>query len=179
MVPAAYREWEVQVFDWQTQCPTLAVPGEKGGPPTLSYRLIRLLPTVGCEADAATRHSVEEMIAGGAGNEAVGVGYDESGSYVAVWKGRGLEVEVCLVDPRDREVRVRVVMAVAGGLKGVRVFSEYWDGPWRNGESMGGCAIRESGFALSERVEVGDVVGVWEGRRLGVAIFGSDAEVST
>ncbi|TQD73798.1 hypothetical protein C1H46_040675 [Malus baccata] len=51
VVPAAYREWEVKVFDWQTQCPTLANPDGH----TLLYETIELLPAVGCEADAATR----------------------------------------------------------------------------------------------------------------------------
>ncbi|RXH75948.1 hypothetical protein DVH24_042735 [Malus domestica] len=51
VVPAAYSEWEVKVFDWQTQCPTLANPYGH----TLLYKNIELLPAVGCEADAATR----------------------------------------------------------------------------------------------------------------------------
>ncbi|KAM1464217.1 hypothetical protein ACFXTO_043903 [Malus domestica] len=51
VVPAAYREWEVKVFDWQTQCPTLANPDEH----ILLYKNIELLPAVGCEANAATR----------------------------------------------------------------------------------------------------------------------------
>ncbi|TQE11923.1 hypothetical protein C1H46_002557, partial [Malus baccata] len=50
VVPTAYREWEVKVFDWQTQCPTLANPYEH----TLLYKNTELLPVVGCEADAAT-----------------------------------------------------------------------------------------------------------------------------
>ncbi|KAM0956224.1 hypothetical protein ACFX1X_024844 [Malus domestica] len=51
VVPVAYREWEVKVFDWQTQCPTLANPDEH----ILLYKNIELLPAVGCEANAATR----------------------------------------------------------------------------------------------------------------------------
>ncbi|KAM0996226.1 hypothetical protein ACFX2C_006256 [Malus domestica] len=50
VVATAYREWEVKVFDWQTQCPTLANPYEH----TLLYKNTELLPVVGCEADAAT-----------------------------------------------------------------------------------------------------------------------------
>ena len=40
-VPAAYREWEVQLHDWQTQCSVEASPAG------LAYTLKRLLPTVG------------------------------------------------------------------------------------------------------------------------------------
>ncbi|XP_010436185.2 PREDICTED: uncharacterized protein LOC104719897 [Camelina sativa] len=46
VVPEAYREWEVKVFDWQTQCPTLAQPDAHA----FLYKSIKLLPTVGCEA---------------------------------------------------------------------------------------------------------------------------------
>jgi hypothetical protein len=40
-VPAAYREWEVKLYDWQTQCSVEAAPAG------LAYTLKRLLPTVG------------------------------------------------------------------------------------------------------------------------------------
>lgn len=42
-VPAAYREWEVKLFDWQTQCSAEAT---KEG---LHYTMKRLMPTVGVQ----------------------------------------------------------------------------------------------------------------------------------
>lgn len=45
-VPQAYRDWDLQLYDWQVQCSMLA--NEKG----LQYVTRRLMPTVGCEADA-------------------------------------------------------------------------------------------------------------------------------
>lgn len=181
VVPEAFREWEVKVFDWQTQCPTLASESEALD---LSYKLIRLLPTVGCEADAATRHSVDERAARAASSFA----YARSGCYAAVWplgKG-GLEVEHCFVDPGNVEARVRVVMVVKEGegereglrLEGIRVFSEQWYGPWRNGEQLGGCAVRESGFAEGPKLDVSKVVGVWEGRSVRLAGFCSERKDS-
>ena len=41
LVPEAYREWGVQVHDWQTQCSAGAAADE------LRYTLKRLMPTVG------------------------------------------------------------------------------------------------------------------------------------
>lgn len=186
VVPEAFREWGVQLFDWQTQCPTLAA---EAGDPVLSYNLIKLLPTVGCEADAATRHSVEERIAGGTGNKVSAFGYDSNGCYVAVWplEGRNgqrfLELEHCLVDPGNREARVRVIQLVGihegeMRLEGIRVFSEQWYGPFRNGEQLGGCAIGESGFASTAAVEESEVVGVWQGTSVAVARFQSEQTVS-
>lgn len=48
-VPSAYREWDVHLFDWQTQCSTKAVHGEG-----LKVGLKRLMPTVGVRNTLAT-----------------------------------------------------------------------------------------------------------------------------
>uniref|UniRef100_A0A453J2D7 Uncharacterized protein n=1 Tax=Aegilops tauschii subsp. strangulata TaxID=200361 RepID=A0A453J2D7_AEGTS len=164
VVPDAYREWGVQVFDWQTQCPTLADPAAPGA---LHYRLVRLLPTVGCEADAATVHTSHQRHVSSATAFAYG---GAGGSYVATWpKGPSavLEVEHCICHPDNAEVRVRLVQTVAlakdaARLRGVKVFSEQWYGPYRNGDQLGGCALRESAFAAGERLPASEVVGQWE-----------------
>lgn len=129
VVPEAYREWEVKVFDWQTQCPTLANAEER----ILDYKTIKLLPTVGCEADAATRYSIDERCVGEANNKASAFAYQSSGCYVSVWPmedkvtDKMLEVEFCLISPLDRESRVRITQVIHVSnnkvlLKGVRVF---------------------------------------------------------
>ncbi|KGN43355.1 uncharacterized protein LOC101221421 [Cucumis sativus] len=173
VVPDAYREWEVKVFDWQTQCPTLAEPEQ----PSLMYKTIKLLPTVGCEADAATRYSIDErnIRDGIGGNDEVNAfGYQRSGCYVVVWpiEVRGscklMELEHCLVNPHDRESRVRVVQVVRveGSrlvLQNIRVFCEQWYGPFRNGEQLGGCAIADSAFASTAALKASEVVGEWQG----------------
>ncbi|XXG71936.1 hypothetical protein AAC387_Pa07g1149 [Persea americana] len=170
VVPEAFREWEVKVFDWQTQCPTLAEPEE----PVLVYKLIKLLPTVGCEADAATRYSVDERKIGGMSDKVSAFAYHPSGCYVAIWSVedqemyRLLELEHCLVDPRNRESRIRVVQVVRVEkamvkLQNIKVFCEQWYGPFRNGEQLGGCAIRDSAFASTDAVQGSEVTGVWQG----------------
>ncbi|KAI7756435.1 hypothetical protein M8C21_029116 [Ambrosia artemisiifolia] len=169
VVPNAYREWEVQVFDWQTQCPTLAQPDNS----SVIYKLVRLLPTVGCEADAATRYSVEERVIGGEDNMVSSFAYQASGCYTAVWSTQKsaslkvLELEHCLIDPRDKESRVRVIqiVSVEGNklvLKNIKVFVEQWYGPFRNGDQLGGCAIRDSAFATTKVLNGSDVSGVWQ-----------------
>lgn len=182
VVPEAYREWEVKVFDWQTQCPTLAEPEDQDR--VLIYKSIKLLPTVGCEADAATRYSIDERTAGGGeeNNKVSAFAYQASGSYVAVWpieeQGtfKQLELESCLVNPQDRESRVRIIQFVRVDsekkmvLQKVQVFREQWYGPFRNGEQLGGCAIKDSGFAATDAMEALQVVGVWQGPRA-VATF--------
>ncbi|KAL3539156.1 hypothetical protein ACH5RR_002522 [Cinchona calisaya] len=191
VVPEAYREWDVKVFDWQTQCPTLAHPTHHS---QLMYKLIKLLPTVGCEADAATKYSVLERNINDS-NTVVAFAYQSSGCYVAVWqpvaaaaKASGsvsllLELEHCLVDPRDKESRVRIIQAVSAVVKeklimmqleGIQVFCEQWYGPFRNGEQLGGCAIRDSAFASTQALKTSQVTGVWQGLPAAIASFHQD-----
>ncbi|XP_004985868.1 uncharacterized protein LOC101755828 isoform X2 [Setaria italica] len=179
VVPEAYREWGVQVFDWQTQCPTLADPA---APCALHYRLVRLLPTVGCEADAATVHTSHQRHA----SSAFAFAYAGDGSYVAAWpKGPApvLEVEHCVARPGAAEVRVRVVQTVALGkearLRGIKVFSEQWYGPFRNGEQLGGCAVRETAFAAGEKLDVSEVLGQWETTDAAAARFSGELDPET
>lgn len=187
VVPEAYKEWEVKVFDWQTQCPTLAT--EIDGEVSMFYKLIKLLPTVGCEADAATRYTIDERNVGGEGNGVETFVYQRTGSYVAVWpdeekKGMGkvIELEHCLVDPRNKEVRVRVVQVVYVDnlkfvLRNIRVFCEQWYGPFRNGDQLGGCSIRDSSFAASEPLKGSLVDGVWKSSN-SIADFTNPSNVS-
>lgn len=179
VVPEAYREWEVKVFDWQTQCPTLARLEEQG---SIFYKLIRLLPTVGCEADAAMQYSIHTKKIRGEGEDieseqVSAFAYHPTGCYVAVWltDERLLELEHCLVNPHNRESRVRIIQVLRinegrMSLEKIRVFREQWYGPFRNGEQLGGCAIRNSAFASTEAMEVSQVTGVWRGS-LAVASF--------
>ncbi|KAM1044098.1 hypothetical protein ACFX2J_035086 [Malus domestica] len=139
VVPEAYREWEVKVFDWQTQCPTLANPDEH----ILLYKNIELLPTVGCEADAATRYRVIEKNVGGLSNEVFAFAYQSSGCYVSVLpiQDKGTyklqELEYCLINPQVKSLG--------------------------NGDQLGGCAIRDSAFACTAALEASEVVGTWRG----------------
>ncbi|KAJ1298976.1 hypothetical protein BS78_01G495700 [Paspalum vaginatum] len=182
VVPEAYREWGVRVLDWQTQCPTLADPS---APCALHYRLVRLLPTAGCEADAATVHTSHRRHAA----SAAAFAYAAAGSYVAAWP-RGpapvLEVEHCVVRPGcadDVVSRVRVVQTVALGreprLRGIKVFSEQWYGPFRNGEQLGGCAVRETAFAAGERLDASEVLGAWVSTGAAAARFSDELDPET
>ncbi|CAJ1977159.1 unnamed protein product [Sphenostylis stenocarpa] len=176
VVPETYREWEVKVFDWQTQCPTLAEPEER----VLQYKSVQLLPTVGCEADAATQYSVDERKVGEGNSGLTAFAYQSSGSYVAIWKKKDnlLELEYCLINPQDCESRVRFIQFVdvlnntEMVLQGIRVFREQWYGPFRNGDQLGGCAIRDSAFASTAPMIASDVDGIWKGSKA-VATFGT------
>ncbi|CAN8276859.1 unnamed protein product [Cochlearia groenlandica] len=164
VVPDAYREWEVKVFDWQTQCPTLAKPDSL----SFLYKSIKLLPTVGCEADAATRYTIDQRSIVPTNFSALAFSYSVTGSYVAVWPlvDNLLELEHCLVNPNDKESRVRIFQVVRFAetemsLQSVKVFCELWYGPFRDGDQLGGCAIRSAGFATTPTTSASAVAGSW------------------
>ncbi|ESR35643.1 glycerol kinase [Citrus sinensis] len=179
-VPEAYREWEVKVFDWQTQCPTLAQPEDNQ---VMFYKSIKLLPTVGCEADAATHYSIDVRNIGGVHNKVSAFAYQSTGCYVAFWPTGdydAFEVEHCLINPQDKESRVRIIQVFRVQeqriiLDKFRVFCEQWYGPFRNGDQLGGCAIRDSGFAATDALKASEVIGVWQGPSA-IASFTSSCE---
>lgn len=170
VVPDAFREWGQAIHDWQTQCPTLAHP-EKGH---LWYKVMRLHPTVGCEADAATVYSVEKS---DMKQNASALAYHKSGSYTAVWRGKRvtnekqgtgpgkevtregdeIEVEQCLV---HEKTRIRVLQKL-GRRRHVLIFREAWEGPFRNGESLGGCAAITQAFATQTPLHTSALTGKW------------------
>lgn len=189
VVPETFKEWDVQIYDWQTQCPTIA---DK----SLCYKLIRLLPTVGCEADAATQYSVDERQAADTDSGVEFIAFHVSGSYVALWPGKrvlrenyGLgnpskrflhernkhgtfEVEHCLVQEGNPRFRVRLFQHVVmqelheNGrsipvLKSITIQREKWESEFRNGELLGGCATSGSAFAITPCLQALDLAGSW------------------
>ncbi|GFP90478.1 hypothetical protein PHJA_001191700, partial [Phtheirospermum japonicum] len=82
-----------------------------------------------------------------------------------------LELEHCLIDPSNRESRVRVIQVLELQqeqvrelkLKSIRVFVKQWYSPFRNGDQLGGCAVRDSAFAATRPLDASLVSSVWEG----------------
>ncbi|KAG8381455.1 hypothetical protein BUALT_Bualt06G0123700 [Buddleja alternifolia] len=136
------------------------------------YKTIKLLPTVGCEADAATRYSIQERNINTHHKDSTNFAYQSGGCYVAIWpatNNQTLELEHCLIDPRNKESRVRIIQVLKLQddselkLQSIKVFVEQWYGPFRNGDQLGGCALRESAFAASQPLNASQVAGVWQG----------------
>eukprot|EP00252_Welwitschia_mirabilis_P006358 TRINITY_DN1720_c0_g2_i4.p1 TRINITY_DN1720_c0_g2~~TRINITY_DN1720_c0_g2_i4.p1 ORF type:complete len:374 (-),score=57.29 TRINITY_DN1720_c0_g2_i4:181-1302(-) len=184
VVPEAFREWDVRVYDWQTQCSSLA----DNNTLSLRYKSVRLHPTVGCEADAATQYSVDQRQIGGTHNGALSFAFHSRGCYLAVWPVKGeqnrnnvsmypqrncmqhsaLEVEHCIVHGQNSEARVRIIQQISlqgNGedqelelqLKRLTVHSEQWYGPFMDGEQLGGCAVNGSGFASTAPLDISQV----------------------
>jgi hypothetical protein len=190
-VPDAFREWGVAVCDWQTQCSTDAGVDGEGGSVRVAYRLKRLLPSVGCEADATA--FVDEGVSLDLGSGGGVFGAD--GAFVSappslpaspadpparVEVGLPLPLAACRAAP-DGSVpprRVRAVLTLAADplaaagepsssppsviLTGVELFSEKRYADFSNGsDSLAGCGGGVGPFAGGARLEPAALDGEW------------------
>ncbi|BDA40359.1 hypothetical protein COCOBI_01-0120 [Coccomyxa sp. Obi] len=168
-VPSAYREWDVHLYDWQSLC-SMQVNGQEG----LRYSLKRMMPTVGCEADAVafTEEAQEGLSAAeaselGGSTWPGGLPWAPDGSYALVPLHIGdeeakLRVESCLVRPRtgplDAVSRTRVVHHLKRQadsrewqIDSVEVHQERFLAPYNGGGELAGCGGGMSAFAQKPR----------------------------
>jgi len=163
-VPQAYRDWGVELYDWTSQCSMLAdVTG-------LQYTLRRLMPTVGCEADAvAFTEDLQAMFTpGGAAITAEGAystGPSANLSSKEVFKAQS---EHCFpLETPDQ--RIRIVhnfkrMGIEGVWKvfSVEVHSERLDGPFNGRRELTGCGGGMDPFSQTPVVETETLKGMWK-----------------
>lgn len=147
VVPGAYREWGVELHDWQSQC-----SAHSPEPGVLVYLLRRLMPTVGCEADAVAFKEESRRLFAAGGGWASGVPRPvlPDGAFVAGPAQTDaaackMEVEASFPDP-DNRTRVRVVLVLsrhwqskAWQLSNVDMHQEKWDTPYVPIRSLAGC----------------------------------------
>jgi hypothetical protein len=163
-VPQAYRDWGVELYDWTSQCSMLA---DATG---LQYTLRRLMPTVGCEADAvAFTEDLQAMFPpGGAAITAEG-GYSTGPSSDLSSKDLfKAQSEHCfpLETPGQR---IRIVhnlkrMGAEGVWKvlSLEVHTERWDGPYNGRRELAGCGGGMDPFSQTTVTEINSLQGIWK-----------------
>ena len=189
-VPDAFREWEMTVRDWQTQCSmnATAAGGENGKEEeaSLEYRVRRLLPSVGCEADATA--FVDEAVVGASSASssssssssspdaprfflatAPDGGYALVPSRLSAAGDAPTRVEACLPleerAPGGGRRRLRLVLfadadASSSSLKTVEVHSETFDSPYCvSGATLSGCGGSVPQFSSKERTAAEELDG--------------------
>ena len=134
-VPDAFREWGVEIFDWQSQCST--TPREGG----LYVRDARFVPVVGCEADASTIESFERDVIP---EDAITT--NDDGCYSAEYvDSTSIEIATHCVTMDDGDQKLRVRMKHRVDNRGsARVWRETYYEPFGDGGSLasacGQCA---------------------------------------
>ncbi|KAL4458080.1 hypothetical protein ABPG75_012945 [Micractinium tetrahymenae] len=171
-VPQAYRDWGVELFDWQSQSSVLA---DSQG---VSATCRRMMPTVGCEADAiAFMQEAAQLFSTAPGSQPATAAPD--GSYsagpadISSADLRKVAFEHCLAlpaeGPQQQRMRLRVVQqlrrgAASGGwrLDSVELHSERYDSPYRGKLELSGCGGGMKGFASSEALPADALAGAWQ-----------------
>lgn len=166
----AYRDWDVKLYDWQSQCSMFA---DAEG---MKYTLRRLMPTVGCEADAiAFTEEAQEMFSASA---APAISPD--GGYTHAPAGlERKDVHKATAEhtfPLSTGQRVRMVHVLKRmgrdqnwRLMNVEVHRERYNDAYNGRRELAGCGGGMDPFATSPALDVGVLEGGWiaEGLRFG------------
>lgn len=157
-VPQEFTDWNVTLYDWQSQCSMQ--PQAKG----IKCLLKRLMPTVGCEADAQSfnedrRQLFDSTAPMTEGHQAV----LSNGSYTTtsslnLTSQTSLRFEHCLATAEQRRIRLvqHVTASSPSGpwkLSSVEVHNEKYDAPYNGGASLSGCGGGMSNFAESPKLD--------------------------
>ncbi|KAI8464845.1 MAG: hypothetical protein J3K34DRAFT_489772 [Monoraphidium minutum] len=168
-VPDAYREWGVELFDWQTQCSC-----DAGEAKRMSSALRRLMPTVGCEADAVAYTEDTARLAGGpaaSGDAAAGaaagaappaLAYLPDGSYSAgpecfdAASASRLRFEACFA---AEGLSTEGALKRDGGAAGAP--APRYDGPFTGRKELAGCGGGAAPISSLAAVPEEQLAGSW------------------
>ena len=157
-VPQEFNDWNVTLYDWQSQC---SMQPQATG---IKCLLKRIMPTVGCEADAQSfseekRQLFESSTPLTEGHQAVlSDGSYTTTSNLNLSSETSIRFEHCLVTAEQRRIRiVQHVTAPSASdpwkLSSVEVHNEKYDAPYNGGASLSGCGGGMSNFAEGAKLD--------------------------
>lgn len=158
-VPQEFNDWNVTLYDWQSQC---SMQPQANGVKCL---LKRIMPTVGCEADAQSfdeekRQLFESSAPVTQQHQAVlSDGSYTTTSSLDLSNEISIRFEHCLVTAQQRRIRlVQHVTAPSASdpwrLSSVEVHNEKYDAPYNGGASLSGCGGGMSNFAEGAKLDI-------------------------
>ena len=164
-VPQAYRDWDVQLYDWQSQCSMNST--ETG----LMSVTRRMMPTVGCEADAIafTEEVPEDLILGNSNAfySSDGLATQSPGLVMADEKSFDCKAEHILSLENDRRIRMVHLLKKMGPerqwrVQGIEVHVEKKDSEYHGRRELTGCGGGMDPFAKTERLSMDEVATTFE-----------------
>eukprot|EP01025_Chloroclados_australasicus_P038888 TRINITY_DN4014_c1_g2_i2.p3 TRINITY_DN4014_c1_g2~~TRINITY_DN4014_c1_g2_i2.p3 ORF type:complete len:371 (+),score=46.07 TRINITY_DN4014_c1_g2_i2:68-1114(+) len=178
-VPEAFAEWGQILYDWQTQCSMIAQED------CLKFTLRKLLPTVGCEADAVAFVEEEKHI----------LRASKSGEDKTVLRNGGFasgppsispdtpkfQIQQCLVTGDKKRVRffhnfTRRDASTQWRLINIEILKEEFEQPYHGKMELGGCGGGLPKYSDKERLKKEQLMqGEWKKSRDGEGMtFGYD-----
>lgn len=163
-VPKDFSDWDLTLYDWQTQSSML--PKSSG----VKCLFKRILPTVGCEADAQTFLEESSTLFEGAADKQHPVlsnGSYSTTSSTALTDGSALRCEHNLVLSKDKRVRLVQHLKSADAtspwqLVAVEVHNERYDQPYNAGAQLSGCGGGMNNIAEQDRLDLAVLPHDWK-----------------
>ncbi len=159
-VPQAYRDWDVQLYDWQSQC---SINSTETG---LMCVTRRMMPTVGCEADAIafTEEAPEDLISGNSNAffSAHGLSTQSPGPAMADEKSFDCKAEHILTLGNGQRIRMVHLLKKMGPerqwrVQGIEVHVEKKDSEYHGRRELTGCGGGMDPFAKTEALSIDQV----------------------
>lgn len=149
-VPQAYRDWDVQLYDWQCQCSMLC--NSEG----VACTTRKLMPTVGCEADAVA--FTEEKGATTWENSVISIhGLATKSPGVSISQVDAFDCTAEHIIPLEDDKRIRIVHLLKKmgperqwRVQGIEIYFEKRDGPYTGRRELAGCGGGLDPFATTE-----------------------------
>lgn len=173
-VPQAYRDWDVQLYDWQSQC---SINSTDTG---LMCVTRRMMPTVGCEADAIafTEEVPEDLISGNSNAffSATGLATQSPGPPMKDETAFDCKAEHILTLGNDRRIRMVHLLKKMGPerqwrVQGIEVHVEKKDSEYHGRRELTGCGGGMDPFAKTEALSIDEVAATFAAGR--ATAFGS------
>lgn len=159
-VPDEYRAWGVEIKGFECLTSSELRQG------ALRTKRTRVLPSVGCEADAVVPEISERFVNpfGLPGSAGFDCGSYATGPVDLAADARAWSFSLTAPgEAGTKRSRVRVEAGdVLVGFGKLEVFVETWDAPFVDGVVLPGCGGEHVSFADGERVEANALVGTWE-----------------
>lgn len=166
-VPQEFTDWNVTLYDWQSQC---SMQPQASG---IKCLLKRIMPTVGCEADAQSfneekRQLFESSTPLTEGHQAVlSNGSYTSASSLNLSSETSVRFEHCLITAEQRRIRVVQHVTASSALEpwqlaSVEVHNEKYDAPYNGGASLSGCGGGMSNFAETAKLDIQQLQQDWQ-----------------
>lgn len=163
-IPAAYKEWDIELFDWQTQVSSRVVGT------LLEVKAKKLMPTQGCEADAVAFEeapSAPEDLSSGTPITPEG-GFCLAPDALPAASGNA-RIEHCLPAPAGERKRTRVVHNIENKdgtrtgwrIREVEVYQEEWDGDFNHGTELFACGAGSRNVSKQPALDATWLGGSW------------------
>lgn len=163
-VPREYSDWDITLYDWQSQCSML--PTSSG----IQCLTKRIMPTVGCEADAQTflqeSRSLFEAPPADSSHSVLRNGTYSTSNCLSLSDAQALRCEHCIM--LGEQHRIRLVQHLTSAkatepwqLASVELHHERYDQPYNAGAQLSGCGGGMNNFAEHDTLDASRLQQEW------------------